>query len=113
MQETRINKELPNGLQWHMERFRKTIQSGGKAFGCFHGNTLVGYATVNADMFGIYSKYVLLDQIFISKIIVIKELAGNCLIYVTFRQGLLEQINCIYVLVHLKAQLHFIKSLDA
>ncbi|MBE5961793.1 MAG: GNAT family N-acetyltransferase [Lachnospiraceae bacterium] len=59
--------ELPNGLQWHKEHFKATIQSGGKAFGCFNGNTLIGYATVNADMFGICSKYVLLDQIFISK----------------------------------------------
>lgn len=58
--------ELPNGLQWHMEHFKETLQLGGKAFGCFDENTLVGYATVSADIFGTYSKYVLLDQLFIS-----------------------------------------------
>ena len=61
------DNELPNGLQWHMDRFRETIQSGGKAFGYFDESVLVGYATVNSDMFGTYSKYVLLDQIFVSK----------------------------------------------
>ena len=59
--------ELPNGLQWHMDRFRETLQSGGKAFGCFDESILVGYATVNADKFGTYSQYILLDQIFVSK----------------------------------------------
>lgn len=59
--------ELPNGLEWHMDRFRKTIESGGKAFGCFDGDTLVGYATVNSEIFGSAIKYVLLDQLFVSK----------------------------------------------
>lgn len=59
--------ELPNGLDWHIERFCETIKSGGKAFGCFDGNTLVGYTTINSGKFGTYSKYVLLEQLFISK----------------------------------------------
>ena len=59
--------ELPNGFDWHLNRFRETIRSGGKAFGCFEGNRLVGYVTLNAEVFGIHEKYVLLDQLFISE----------------------------------------------
>lgn len=59
--------ELPNGYEWHLKRFRETIQFGGKAFGCFEGNRLIGYATLNATVFGKKEKYVLLDQLFISK----------------------------------------------
>ena len=57
---------LPYGIQWHYEHFRNTILGGGYAYGCFDGNQLVGFATVNADIFGEKHKYVLLDQLFIS-----------------------------------------------
>lgn len=60
------NEMLPYGIQWHYEHFRNTILGGGHAYGCFDGNQLVGFATVNADMFGEKYKYVLLDQLFIS-----------------------------------------------
>lgn len=59
--------ELPNGIEWHINRFRETIQSGGKAFGCFDEDKLVGYVTLDAKVFGIHEKYVLLDQLFTSK----------------------------------------------
>ena len=59
--------ELPNGFEWHLERFEKTLQSGGKAFGCFDDDTLAGYATLDAGVFGRGEKYVLLDQMFVSK----------------------------------------------
>lgn len=59
--------ELPNGFEWHLERFEKTLQSGGKAFGCFDDDTLAGYATLDAGVFGREEKYVLLDQMFVSK----------------------------------------------
>jgi N-acetylglutamate synthase-like GNAT family acetyltransferase len=59
--------ELPNGLQWHIERLKKTIKTGGKVFGCFDKNILVAYTTVNAELFGIESKKVLLEQLFVSK----------------------------------------------
>ena len=59
--------ELPNGFDWHLNRCRETIRSGGKAFGCFEGDRLVGYVTLNAEIFGIHEKYVLLDQLFISE----------------------------------------------
>lgn len=59
--------ELPNGTEWHIERFEKTVSGGGKAFGCFDNNVLVGYATVNSEIFGNSSRHVLLDQLFVSK----------------------------------------------
>lgn len=58
--------ELPNGLKWHKKRFKETLELRGRAFGCFDENQLIGYATLNADIFGNSYKYVLLDQMFIS-----------------------------------------------
>lgn len=61
------DNDLPNGLQWHKDRFVKTIADGGKAFGCFENDVLVGFATVNRRVFGTSSKQVLLDQLFVSQ----------------------------------------------
>lgn len=60
-------KELPNGYEWHLRHFRQTLTHGGKAFGCFDGDTLVGYATLEGNVFGQRQRYVLLDQLFVSK----------------------------------------------
>ena len=59
--------ELPNGFEWHLNRFRESISEGGKAFGCFDQGKLVGYGTTGAKVFGDSQKYVLLDQLFVSK----------------------------------------------
>lgn len=59
--------ELPNGIDWHIERFKKSLDNDGIAIGCFDGDILVGYTVINAEVFGSLSKYVLLDQIFVSK----------------------------------------------
>ena len=59
--------ELPNGLEWHLNRFRESMAEGGKAFGCFDRGKLVGYGTIGAQVFGDSQKYVLLDQLFVSK----------------------------------------------
>lgn len=59
--------ELPNGLGWHKERLTSVLKAGGKAFGCFDGKLLVGYAVVTNEIFGTISRYVLLDQLFVSK----------------------------------------------
>lgn len=59
--------ELPNGLDWHLEHFKKTIESGGSCFGCFDNGVLVAYGTLDANIFGTKSNYVLLDQLFVSK----------------------------------------------
>ena len=45
----------------------RTIVEGGKAFGCFENDVLVGYVTINSDIFGVYSKQILLDQLFVSQ----------------------------------------------
>ena len=60
------DESLPNGFEWHLDHFTKTIQ-GGKAFGCFDDDTLVGYATIDSRVFGQKGRYVLLDQLFVSK----------------------------------------------
>ncbi len=59
--------ELPNGITWHMDHFRNTIENGGHAYGCFDNGILVGYVTLDAQFFGSQSQYLLLDQLFISK----------------------------------------------
>ncbi|MBP3609616.1 MAG: GNAT family N-acetyltransferase [Lachnospiraceae bacterium] len=59
--------ELPNGFDWHLQRLKETLQNGGTAFGCFEGSTLIGYTTVDKDIFGKQEKYVLLDQLFVSQ----------------------------------------------
>lgn len=57
----------PNGYENHLEGLKGTIKNGGKAFGAYEKEgRLLGFATVNSDMFGRKFKYVLLDQIFIS-----------------------------------------------
>lgn len=57
---------LPNGIDWHIGRFKETILKGGKAFGCFEGERLIAYATLNSKLFGLKERYVLLDQLFVS-----------------------------------------------
>ena len=59
--------ELPNGYKWHLNHFKDTLNHGGKAFGCFEDDILVGYVTLEGNVFGKKEKYVLLDQLFVSK----------------------------------------------
>lgn len=61
------DKELPNGLSWHIEHFKASLITGGRAIGCFNDNVLIGYLVMDANIFGKSSKYILLDQLFISK----------------------------------------------
>lgn len=61
------DRELPNGLDWHIIRFRASAAEGGDAFGCFDNGKLVAYGTTGAQIFGSRSKYILLDQLFVSK----------------------------------------------
>lgn len=59
--------ELPNGIDWHINRFKETITTGGKAIGCFdEKDELLGYITINSELFGRQKEYVLLDQLFVS-----------------------------------------------
>lgn len=59
--------ELPNGFGWHLNRFKETVKNGGTAFGCFEGEKLIGYGTVDKELFGMQEKYALLDQLFVSQ----------------------------------------------
>ena len=61
------DRTLPNGPDWHLDRFRRTLAEGGTAFGCFRGGRLIGYATLNAGVFGINERYMLLEQLYISR----------------------------------------------
>ena len=61
------DNELPNGVSWHIEHFKKSLLNGGRAIGCFNNDILIGYLVINSNIFGDSSKYVLLDQLFISK----------------------------------------------
>ena len=70
--------ELPNGFGWHLNRFKETVKKGGTAFGCFEDETLIGYGTVDKELFGKQDKYALLDQLFVSRDIQLEfSLKGN------------------------------------
>lgn len=61
------DRELPNGFEWHLNRLKGTLISGGTVFGCFEDDVLIGYATVNKEIIGQQERYVLLDQLFVSQ----------------------------------------------
>lgn len=59
--------DFPEGYNTHLNRLRETIMTGGVAIGVFDENDrLIGFSTVNNEIFGEKDKYVLLDQIFIT-----------------------------------------------
>ncbi|WP_066714674.1 GNAT family N-acetyltransferase [Clostridium sp. Marseille-P299] len=63
-----LDSGLPNGANWHINQFEASLKRGGKAFGCYNNeDILIGYAVLNAEKFGETAKYILLDQLFISK----------------------------------------------
>lgn len=88
--------ELPNGLSWHLKRFKETIENGGKAFGCFDNSILVGYGTLDAEIFSEKSKYVLLDQLFVSRDFRNRSI-GKQIISMCKEQAMLWGANKIYL----------------
>jgi len=58
--------DFPNGYENHFVALQETITGGGSALGAFDGDKLVGFCTVNTDIFGTLRRYALLDQIFVS-----------------------------------------------
>ena len=62
-----LDPDYPNGYENHLAALKKTIEIGGSALGAFFDNKLIGFCTVNPDVFGQVYKYVLLDQLFISR----------------------------------------------
>lgn len=57
---------FPEGYQKHHEALKDTINHHGYAIGAFYDEQLIGFVTVNRELFGNKHKYVLLDQLFIS-----------------------------------------------
>ena len=58
--------DFPNGYENHLNALMETIETGGIALGAFENERLVGFCSVNRDVFGEKHNYVLLDQIFVS-----------------------------------------------
>lgn len=58
--------DFPNGFENHLAKLENTIRSGGVVLGAFFKERLVGFCSVNNDIFGEKYKYALLDQLFIS-----------------------------------------------
>lgn len=59
--------DWPNGCEYHYNNLRNTILNDGVAWGAFDNNDrLLGFATVNHNIFGEKFNYVLLDQLFIT-----------------------------------------------
>jgi GNAT superfamily N-acetyltransferase len=59
--------DWPNGYEHHITRLKETVLTGGSAWGAFDSNgKLVGFATINYQLFGDRYKHVLLDQLFIT-----------------------------------------------
>lgn len=59
--------EWPNGYEEHLNGLKNTIARGGSAIGAFDTNQrLVGFGTLNREVFGEKYRHVLLDQLFIS-----------------------------------------------
>ena len=59
--------DFPEGFQNHLERVEDTLRNNGFVHGAFtEDGVLVGFITVNPEVFGDTSRYVLLDQLFIS-----------------------------------------------
>jgi len=60
------DNDFPEGYQNHLAALKETFKDGGFALGAFDGERLIGFCSVNREIFGSHYKYVLLDQIFIS-----------------------------------------------
>ena len=61
------DEDFPNGYENHLAALKATFANDGFAIGAFDNERLVGFCSVNLEVFGKQYKYVLLDQIFISK----------------------------------------------
>ena len=60
-----LDEEYPNGYENHLAGLKATFEGGGFAIGAFDGNLLVGFVSVNREVFGSQCRYVLLDQLFV------------------------------------------------
>ena len=60
-----LDDDYPDGYDNHFNALRATFESGGFAIGAFDGEMLVGFVSINRNVFGNLSKYVLLDQMLV------------------------------------------------
>jgi len=58
--------DWPNGYEEHFTNLNNTILNNGIAIGAFENDKLIGFVTVNSEIFGEKYKHVLLDQLFIT-----------------------------------------------
>ena len=58
--------DYPNGHENHFMALKATFEGGGFAIGAFDDKRLIGFCSVNHNVFGCRYKYVLLDQLFVS-----------------------------------------------
>jgi N-acetylglutamate synthase-like GNAT family acetyltransferase len=59
--------DWPEGYEHHHNNLVDTIHNNGSAIGAFNeDNKLIGFATVNPQLFGKFNQYALLDQLFIT-----------------------------------------------
>jgi predicted N-acetyltransferase YhbS len=64
-----LDPTWPGGFEDHYNCLKETIEKNGSAIGAFDssGNQLVGFITVDPEFFGDKYRYVLLDQLYVSR----------------------------------------------
>ncbi len=63
-----LDPDFPEGYDVHLAGLKSTLDEGGAAWGAFDTDgRLVGFVTVNREVFGERFKHVLLDQMFVNK----------------------------------------------
>lgn len=89
--------DFPGGFDEHHEALKETIQNDGFAIGALdESGKLLGFATLNSDVFGMESKYVLLDQMFISRDQRGKGL-GKMLMMICVEEARAWQVDKLYI----------------
>jgi len=56
---------FPHGYERHLTELRETMINGGSALGAFDNGKVIGFCSVNSDVFGVKYRYALLHQMFI------------------------------------------------
>ena len=90
--------DFPNGYETHLAALKGTFDCGGFAIGAFDGTKLIGFCSVNSEIFGSRFKYVLLDQIFISNEYRRKGIGKNFSFWLLMKRDYGELKDSIFVL---------------
>ena len=59
-------RDFPDGNENHLAALKETFEKYGFVVGAFDNDIMVGFCSINRDLFGNKFKYALLDQLFIS-----------------------------------------------